>query len=268
MRTQGVVAILLISSVSLIQPAQSPAQQNTPPTQSSAPATVLWCAGVLTMYKTSVNVEEQTYLDATNALCHGKFALARDRFARILHYRVFQSDGSWSINTQRGYFYSLIAARDDTAAWHFLKNLEADVGKWQPHPADRLFWSGKGQEAFVSYAAAAGSLEGAHERDSAADVDPNIVAASQTNGDWDTAISLLQKPSGASGSSSVKSLQLLMLGDAYEQQRRWREAFTAWVRAADSGHAVPEWDYIDDWNFSALEMIYYYRAHVPGDQRL
>jgi len=34
----------------------------------------------------------------------------------------------------------------------------------------------------------------------------------------------------------------------------------------DSGHQVPEYDNLDDWNLSAMEMIYYYRAHLPNGQ--
>lgn len=194
------------------------------------------------------------------ALCHSAYADASTSFASIASYQGWRNDGRWWEDTQRGYIYSLIAARDDAKARNVLTALEAEE-KWKASKGDRLFWDGSPQAAFAAYAASSDSMEQDGPKD------PNIMQAAQTHGDWNAAITLLSKPSGAWGPSSVKSEQLLMLGDAYATQRNWREAYTAWVRAADAGHAVPEWDFFDPYNISALEMIYYYRAHIPADQR-
>ena len=231
--------------------------------QPSPPAPSMWCSGAPEKRLPPVNAQQRTFEGAWSALCKGKFAAARDAFASIISYRVWFSDGSWGIDTQRGYFYSLIASGDEQEARHFLTSVEEQQDpKWQAHEGDRLFWSGDIAASFAAYAKEAGGLEGPPDSGR----DPNIDQAAQSTGDMNALIAILSKPSGATSASTVNSLQLLMLGNAYEVQRRWPEAFATWVRAANSGHQVPEYDNLDDWNLSAMEMIYYYRAHLPNGQ--
>jgi len=229
------------------------------------PASTVWCSGAAEKTLQPVNDQQATFGNAWAALCQGKFTAARDAFASIISYRVWMSDGSWGIDTQRGYYYSLIASGDALKARHVLTSVEAQQDpKWQAHEADHLFWSGDMPAAFAAYAKEAGGLEGPQDSGR----DPYIDAAARSTGDMNAVIAILSKPSGATGGSTVNSLELLMLGNAYETQRRWPEAFATWARAASSGHAVPEYDFLDEWNLSAMEMIYYYRAHLPNGQRL
>lgn len=207
-----------------------------------------------------------TYEKAEEDLCYGKFASARDGFASIVPYWIKnQNNGRWWLDTARGYFYSLIASGDDQKARNFLTSVEnIPPPPWEAAKGDRLFWAGNVRGAFAAYAADA-DAELARSPDDG--TDKVLENAAQASGDMNAAIAILQGPSGQSGPSDVGSLQLLMLGEAYETQRRWPDAFAAWVRAANNGHAVPEYDFFDQWNESALEMIYYYRTHIPSDQR-
>jgi hypothetical protein len=224
------------------------------------PASTVWCAGAAEKTLQPVNDQQATFGKAWAALCQGKFAAARDAFASIISYRVWFSDGSWGIDTQRGYFYSLMATGDDLKARHFLTSVEESQDpKWQAHEADHLFWSGNVPAAFAAYAKEAGGLEGPPDSGR----DQNIDDAARSTADMNAVIAILSKPSGATGGSTVGSLQLLLLGNAYETQKRWPEAFATWVRAASNGHQVPEYDFLDEWNLSAMEMIYYYHPHLP-----
>jgi len=231
---------------------------------SSQPLTI-WCNQLLGHNVTGDQPQAVAYAHAEEALCYGKYASARDGFASIVPYWVKQqNNGRWWLDTARGYFYALIASGDDQKARNFLTSVEAgDQPKWQAAKGDRLFWAGDVRGAFAAYAV---------DEDAAAaqrpDNGPNTLFhdAAQAS-DMNAAIVMLQGPSHAWGPSDEGSLQLLMLGEAYETQRRWPDAFAAWVRAANNGHAVPEYDFFDQWNLSALEMIYYYRAHIPSDQR-
>jgi hypothetical protein len=206
------------------------------------------------------------YEKAEASLCHGQFAQARDGFASIVPYWIKnQNNGRWWLDTARGYFYSLIASGDDQKARNFLTTFEnTPPPAWEATTGDRLFWAGDVRGAFAAYAVAA-DAELARLPDDG--TDKVLENAAHASGDMNAAIAILQGPSGQYGPSDIGSLQLLMLGEAYETQLRWPDAFAAWVRAANNGHAVPEYDFLDQWNESALEMIYYYRTHIPSDQR-
>ena len=208
----------------------------------------------------------QTWVVAETDLCNGAFSDANAAFASILPTmtQMHRNDGKWWYNTVRGSFFSMIATSSDVQARRLLDSVEKDA-QWAPHPADRLFWNGDVRGALAQYAIEVGSLD--NYPDGAYATDANIKAAVQADADLNAAISILARPPEPEGSSDVGTLQLLMLGDAYESQRQWNEAFTAWVNAADNGHAVPESDYFDTWNLDAMEMIYYYRAHVPTVDR-
>jgi hypothetical protein len=225
----------------------------------------LWCNQVLTGDAADPPGVVR-YKKAEDSICHGRYEQARATFASIVPYWVKnQNNGRWWLDTARGYFYSLIASGDDARARNFLTSVETgDQPKWQAAKGDHLFWAGDVRAAFAAYAA-----DGDAEAAKLPDNGPNKVFddAAQAGGDMSAAIAILRGPSQASGPSGAGSLQLLMLADAYETQRRWPDAFATWVRAADNGHAVPEYDFFDQWNLSALEMIYYYRAHIPSDQR-
>jgi hypothetical protein len=206
---------------------------------------------------------------AERNLCNGQFMLARTQFASIVPVVFKNYDSGW-FNIARGYFYSLIASNDNARARNFLTRLETYDGPWQPPISDRLIWSNNPKAAFAAYA-----TEATNENSKLPDppvkglMNVRNAAQAMSAGDVEGAIAdlqdpkLFQQPSYGCGPCTVYSLQLLMLGNAYEVQRRWPEAFATWVRAADFGHAVPEYDFFDNWNFSALEMIYYYRAHKP-----
>lgn len=223
----------------------------------------IWCNQLLSHDLTGDQPQMVAYAKAEENLCYGKFAPARDGFAAIVPYWVkWQNNGRWWLDTARGYFYSLIATGDDAKARNFLTSVETG-NSWKASDGDRRFWDGDPKAAFTAYAAAAGTISGM----SGDPREQNIDDAAQASGDMNAAIAILQRTSHAYGPGDVGSLQLLMLGDAYETQQRWSDAFAAWVRAADSGHQVMEYDNFDRWNLSALEMIYYYRAHIPSDQR-
>ena len=230
-------------------------------TQSPAPAVTVWCSTRTPMASPAV-AAEVAYDRAERNLCVGNFALARSQFASIVPFarKHYQNNGRWWIDIARGYFYSLVASGQDADARAFLTGLETDQ-KWKPHTSDRLFWSNSPKAAFAAYASEAKTLF----FDDSSVRDKNIRKAAQAMsiGDVNGAITALKQPHDECGPCTVNSLQLLMLGNAYAVQRRWPLAFATWVRAADSGHTVPEFDTLDEWNLSALEMTYYYRAHRP-----
>ena len=227
-------------------------------------AVSIWCSQQYSQADVAGVPLAVAYKNAADELCDGKYTQARDAFGVIVPQWIKQqNDGRWWLDTARGYFYSLIASGDDAKARNFLTSLEV-ASNWRASQGDRYFWDTSPRAAFNAYVGEADSLEGTPDGPRS----QVLPAAAQASGDMNAAITILKQPSGATGSSSVPSLQLLMLGEAYETQGRWSDAFATWVRAANSGHAVPEWDFFDNWNLSAMEMIYYYRAHVPPDQHV
>ena len=230
-------------------------------TQSAAKSATVWCSNRTAIASPGVAIQA-IYDRAERNLCDGHFALARSQFASIVPFarRHYQNNGRWWIDIARAYFYSLIASGQDAGARAFLTKLEADQ-KWQPHASDRLFWRNNAKAAFTAYAGEAKKLF--FDDSSVRDTNVRKAAKAMSSGDVNSAVTALKQPQDACGPCTINSLRLLMLGNAYAVQRRWPQAFATWVQAADAGHAVPEFDTLDEWNLSALEMIYYYRAHRP-----
>ena len=224
-------------------------------------ALVVWCS-LRTLIPSPVNPSEVTYNRAERDLCGAQYARARVEFASIVPYasKYDVINGSEWIDVARGYFYALVASGDYEPARRFLTSLETNQ-RWQLHASDRLFWEGSPRAAFAAYATEARALF----VDDSTVGDRNVLNAAQamSGGNIDAAIADLQNPVSDCGSCTINSLQLLMLGNAYEVQRRWPQAFATWVAAANAGHIVPEYDTLDEWNLSALEMLYYYRIHQP-----
>ncbi len=199
------------------------------------------------------------YQGALRKLCGGDAAAARTGFAAILPaMQARKYDGSRWIDFGRNYFYALLESGDTDEARRFLTSLEGD---WKPSSAERLFWNGYYAGSFAAYVADDGRVQRTPDQQAAHKLDPLLAAAllAVRDGKLDDAVADMK------AYAAEDSLYLLMRGNLYAQQRRWPEAFDAWVAAAASGPGSPqmEWYVFDEWNISALEMTYYYRAHAP-----
>jgi hypothetical protein len=237
--------------------------------QETPVSTIVWCSPY-SLQAAGSFAPAKTVETAEKLLCDGQFRQANDQFAAILPYfRQHQSvQACYWMDNARGYFYSLIAIGAELRARNFLTALEVEqTPKWQPAEGDRLFWDGSPQAAFRKYATEMGDLS-QMAPDSAAVPAKNITDAAQAGGAWETVVAILSRPADSAGVSPISSLQLLMLGNAFAIERDWLHAFSAWVQAANSEPQIMECDGFQDWNLSALEMIYYYRAHIPQSQLL
>ncbi|HEY6395718.1 MAG TPA: hypothetical protein VIX12_09900, partial [Candidatus Binataceae bacterium] len=259
--SNNVSAYMLNATTGALTPAAGSPLAKVGATPTPERGRTVWCSTATPMAR-SVSADGADYDRAESNLCNGQFTLASTQFAAIVPsaFKYDASNGRKLIDIARGYFYSLVASGYDAAARAFLTRLETYYS-WQPHPSDRLFWTDNPKGAFAAYAAEASSLF--LDDSMVGDTNVMIAARAMSSGDVNAAIADLQFPVNDCGACTINSLQLLMLGDAYEAQRRWPEAFSAWIRAANSGHIVPEFDTLDEWNLSSLEMIYYYRVHRP-----
>jgi len=226
------------------------------PAATYPPAIAFWCS--------ATHVEASPVNDPAPAaalLCAGRYADASTTFGKIVPYwRAHTAQARYWLDTARGYFVSLLMAGRANDAQRFL----ASIGAGDQHlsKGDKLFIAGDLKRAFAWFAANADGDDG--PRPEPVDAPITDAAAAMQSGNVEAALAALQRPSHASGPSSNGSQQALMLGDLFASRRQWSDAFGAWAVAANAGHAVPEYDYFDPYNLSALEMLYYFRGHLPG----
>jgi hypothetical protein len=190
-------------------------------------AATLWCpAGSQHTLGASTVPELAAFDAAQNDLCAGNFARAKKRFAADLTVMRAEHryDGRRWLDFALDYEYALLAVRAYDDAARFLRSIDGDRSA---NAADRLYFAGKYDAAIAAYNA------------------------------------IQKRMAASSGYDTSGSLAGLLAGNAFARERRWPEAFAAWIGAAGTGHTVPEWDVFDDWNLDALQMIYYYRAHAP-----
>jgi hypothetical protein len=190
-------------------------------------AATLWCPGGSQHTLGASTVKEIAAFDAAqNDLCTGNFARARARFAADLNVMRanHRYDGRRWLDFALDYEYALLAVHADDDAARFLRSIDDNR---VPNAADRLYFAGKYAAAITAYDA------------------------------------IQKRMSAGSGYDTSGSFAGLLAGNAFARERRWPDAFAAWIGAAGTGHTVPGWDAFDDWNLDALQMIYYYRAHAP-----
>jgi hypothetical protein len=226
---------------------------------------VVWCSTVQVSDLESAPPNVQwldNYQHAHRALCAGDAATARAGFAAMLTYmnKYEVTDGSAYIDYARSYFYALLAAHDDQGARSFLTSWEG--ANWKAGQGERLFWNEDYAGSFAAFVAEDGNVYRTPDQQHEHKLDPhlNYALADVRLGKLDDAAREMQ------ADADRGDLYLLMLGDIYAQERHWPQAFTTWVAAADvpPGFAEPGWVSIQHWNLSALEMMYYYRAHAPA----
>jgi len=232
----------------------------------AAPAsarTTLWCSSELpTGSEQTADATLLAYQRARSKLCAGDVAGAVSGLAAIAPAMkaTHRNDGTHYLDFARSYFYALLAARHDAEARRFLSSVERDQ-QWKPATAERLFWKGDYPASFAAYVADDARVLRNPDQQAAHTRDPHLIAALQAvrAGKLDAAVSDMKAVTDSA------SLYALMLGNLYAQKRDWPEAFATWVGAAAAGPEFPmmEWYVFDEWNFAALEMLYYYRAHAP-----
>jgi hypothetical protein len=192
-------------------------------------------------------------------LCAGDYQGARAALAALAPQMMAEGpDGSHLIDFQRAYFYALIASGDSATARHFLTSFEYG---WKPEKADRLYWNGDYLAALAAYIDDDSKVQRMPDNQAQHKLDPNlpIALAMLKANNLDGAITAMKNVHGDD------SLYPLMLGNLYAEKRDWSAAFDAWTSAADTGPDMIEMEFsaFDTWNFTAMEMIYYYRAHIP-----
>jgi len=222
---------------------------------------VIWCAAAFNTDAENSSDQNVIALQiARRALCSGDAAATTRALTALLPdmQRRYTGDGTHWIDFGRTYFYSLLATRQDDAARRFLNVFE---NGWKAVPEERAFWNGEYVKSFAGYVGDDGAVVRTPDMVSAHSLDPHLGAALADLKANDLDGAIREKLAGA----DTGSLYSLMLGNLYAQQRAWPQAFAAWVQAAAAGpgFAQPEFYTLDRWNESALEMIYYFRAHAP-----
>jgi hypothetical protein len=228
----------------------------------SAPQPLIWCATELASdSETTGNPTMLAYQRARRELCAGQTAAAVAGFAAIAPAikKGFQYDGTHGIDFERSYLYALLAAHQDVAARHFLTQFEGD---WKPAVEERAFGNGQYVASFAGYIADDSKVFRTPDMAEEHRFDPHLTYALNDLRAGNLQAAIQEKLAG----SDQGSLYALMLGNLYAQQRAWPQAFASWIDAAAEGPgvAMPEFYTLDRWNISALEMLYYYRAHAPA----
>jgi hypothetical protein len=233
------------------------------PARAGAAPSPVWCATALPSdAESGPDPAMSAYRSGRAKLCAGDAGGARMTFEAILPVMkaAYRTDGTHWIDFGRSYFYALLASNHEDDARRFLSYFE---DTWKPSSAERLFWNEDYAGSFAAYVADDGRATRSPDRQAEHKLDPHLPAALAAirAGKLDDAIDDV-KADPDSG-----SLYRLMLGNIYAQERDWPDAFTAWAAAAAAGPGYPQpgWYSLDEWNVSALEMMYYYRAHAPHE---
>jgi hypothetical protein len=225
-------------------------------------AAAVWCSTPLAADTVpNPNPTIAAYQRAHTKLCAGDAKAAAAALAAILPAMEsrYKNDATKWIDFGRSYVYALIASGNADGARRFLTDLEN--GTWKASSPERLFWSGSYADSFAAYVADDGSVQRSPDDQAAHKLDPHLPLALQAlrSNQLDVAITNMRAV------RDTGSLYQLMLGNLYAQKRDWPLAYAAWISAAAAGPDTPAMEFyvLDQWNISALEMIYYYRAHAP-----
>jgi len=232
--------------------------------RAQAPATpAIWCAGNAfgTDSESSSDPFVAAYQHARQALCAGDASAAVRALTELLpDWRTrYRNDGNHGIDYGRTYFYALLATHDDDGARRFLNEFEGD---WKSAQEERQFWGSDWVHSFAGYVADDAQVQRSPDNAAAHKLDPHMTYALADVKASDLPDAIREQQTLA----NTGSLYDLMLGNLDAQERDWPHAFTAWIAAAGDGPDMPQMEFytLDRWNVSALEMIYYYRAHAPG----
>jgi hypothetical protein len=232
------------------------------PATADAPQPIIWCASDLVSDAQSTSDRYVlSYQAARRALCDGDAAATVRALGAILPdmRSRYKTDGTHWIDYGRTYFYALLATHDDAGARRFLDQFEND---WKLAPEERAFWGGDFAHSFAAYVADDAAVPRTPDQAAQHKLDPHLTYALADLGAKDPADATAEVQAVA----DTGSLYALMLGNLYAQQHDWPHAFAAWIAAAAAGPGSPQMEFyaLDRWNVSALEMIYYYRAHAPA----
>jgi len=222
---------------------------------------VIWCsADLVTEAENSSDPDVVAQQKARRSECQGDSAATVRALTSLLPdmRNRYKGDGTHWIDFGRTYFYALLATHDNDGARRFLNEFE---NGWKPAPEEREFWGGDYVRSFAAYVADDSAVVRTPDMTAAHTLDPHLTYALNDLRAKDGDDAIREQLAVA----DTGSLYGLMLGNLYAEQHAWPQAFAAWVKAAAAGpgFAQPEFYTLDRWNESALEMIYYYRAHAP-----
>ncbi len=191
-----------------------------------------WCPlGAQHLGEASKDPDLTAFDAAQNALCNGEIERAEKMFASdaasMLKNRV--DDGTRWLDYAQSYFLTLLLTGKNDEAERFFRSISKNR---QPIAADRLFFSGRYDDALAAYALARKK---------------EVTAILAVGGKDETS----------------DSYKYLLAGNEAARERHWEGAYLAWMDAARVRHSFIAGDVFDDWNLDALGMMYYYRAHVP-----
>jgi hypothetical protein len=221
----------------------------------ATPHPVFWCDWQLDRSTDKTDAQGL----AQRKLCNGDAEGARLILAPMLPSMIRrQGDGSVWVSYEILYFYTLLASHHDPEAYRLLADRGPNTVTATPAPAERAFFDGKYADSFADLVAddagwGAGD-PGSHV------LSPHLPAALAKVRSGDVAGAIHEMATVESG-----SLYDLMRGNLYAQQRDWDHAFSFWKTAAEDQTLAPQMEFyvMDEWNESALDMMYYYRAHAP-----
>lgn len=221
----------------------------------ATPHPVFWCDWKLDTSTAKVDAQGLAW----RKLCNGDAEGARLILAPMLPaMEQRKGDGSVWIDYQKLYFYTLLATHHDDEAYRLITDHGPGVPKTTPSPEERAFYGGKYADSFADLVAddrgwGAGD-PGTHV------LSPHLPAALAKVRSGDIPGAIEEMSTVESG-----SLYDLMRGDLYAQQHDWDHAFSYWKTAAEDPTPSPQMEFyvMDQWNEAALDMMYYYRAHVP-----
>jgi hypothetical protein len=204
----------------------------------ATPHPVFWCDWKLDTSTAKVDAQGLAW----RKLCNGDAEGARLILAPMKSaMEQRKGDGSYWVDYEKLYFYTLLATHHDAEAFHLLTDTGSNQPPWKPATAERHFFDGRYVDAFADLVADEhGFLAGDPGSQTPSPQLP-VALADVRSGDLAGAIAEVKQVDEG-------SIYDLMLGNLYAQQRDWPHAFTYWM---------------DQWNEEALEMMYYYRAHVP-----
>jgi len=162
------------------------------------------------------------------------------------------------VDCERGMMIAAVFARDDENALQAWRKI---LGKMTEPPGDALVYAGRWNDAFQAY-------QNATQNNSAFNpsTGPDPVVASGVRqaliGNLRGAIREWSMPANTVGPYDLTDVQEALVGIAWARLANWKNAQTAWIKAARYRRNIPQMDEFETGNVISLSMLYHFRAKI------
>jgi hypothetical protein len=162
------------------------------------------------------------------------------------------------VDCERGMMIAAIFARDDEDALQAWRKI---LGKMPEPPGDALVYAGRWNDAFQAYQNAT------HDNaliNPTSGPDPVVASGIRQAliGNLRGAIREWSMPANTIGPYDLTDVQEALTGIAWARLGNWKNAQTAWLKAARYRRNIPQMAEFETGNVIALSMLYHFRAKL------